>query len=128
MEHTLATLYAIMQAVAVLMAWPQIRKLAITKESSSLSLTTWVTWFISSFVTMAYAYTTHQPIWMGANIAWALFYGAMVVMIVRYRQQTIFEQAVNLFHTRFYLAIRRTPTAQKPENAGFFSKFRRKQQ
>ena len=128
MVQVLATIYICMQAFAVLMAWPQIRKLYITKQSSSLSLTTWITWLLSSFVTMAYAYSTNQPIWMGSNIAWAIFYATMVILIIRYRKQTVYEQVVNLFRMRFYLAIRRAPAAEKPEHAGFFSKFRRRSQ
>lgn len=115
-----------MQIFAVLMAWPQLRKLYITKQSSSLSLTTWATWFASSLVTMAYAYSTNQLIWMSANIAWAVFYATMVIMIIRYRRQTVYEQVVNLFRMRFYLAVRRAPAADKPDHAGFFRKFRRR--
>lgn len=126
MVELLTSLYIAVQIFAVLMAWPQLRKLYIAKQSGELSLTTWATWFLSSLVTMAYAYSTNQPIWMGANIAWAIFYAAMVIMIIRYRKQTVYEQVINLFRMRFYLAIRRAPAAEKPSHAGFFRKFRRR--
>lgn len=119
--------YAVMQVIAVLMAWPQIRKLYLTKDSAGLSLTTWTTWLASSFVTISYAYLTEQIVWMSANIGWAVFYGAMVVLIIRYREQTIYQQTVELFRMRFYFSIKRSKVKAEADDQphSFFAKFRR---
>ncbi len=109
MVDFIATLYIAMQVCAIILAWPQIRKLYLAKQSSELSLTTWVTWLMSSLVTMAYASTTGQFIWLCANIGWATFYVVMVILIIRYRQQTIYQQVVHLFKMRFYFAVSKSP-------------------
>lgn len=125
MVELFATLYSVMQAIAVIMAWPQIRKLYMAKQSNELSLTTWSVWLFSSMITISYASLTENYIWLTANIAWALLYATMVILIVRYRRETIYAQITNLFRLRFYFAIGKAESAPNHPIKKFFKKFKR---
>lgn len=87
METLLAGATTILAAVAVLASYPTLKALYDTKDSSSLSLTSWVIWALYDVVSLLYSLTIHAYIYTYVNIGWLIFYLAIIVMIIKYRRK-----------------------------------------
>ena len=81
-------LYICSTTIAVLASIPQIRQLLITRCSDELSLTTWVLWLCTQFVSLTYAISIANILLACVNVTWIIFYITMVALIVRYRPRT----------------------------------------
>lgn len=87
METILAGATTILAAIAVLASYPTLKALYNTKDSSSLSLFSWVMWALYDVVSLLYSLTIHAYIYTYVNIGWLVFYLAIIVMIMKYRQK-----------------------------------------
>ena len=87
METILAGATTILAAVAVLASYPTLKALYDTKDSSSLSLFSWVMWALYDVVSLLYSLTIHAYIYTYVNIGWLIFYLAIIVMIIKYRRK-----------------------------------------
>ena len=87
METILAGATTILAAAAVLASYPTLKALYNTKDSSSLSLFSWVMWALYDVVSLLYSLTIHAYIYTYVNIGWLVFYLAIIVMIMKYRQK-----------------------------------------
>lgn len=81
-------LYICSTTIAVLASIPQISQLLITRRSDELSLTTWVLWLCTQFVSLTYAISIANILLACVNVTWIIFYITMVALIVRYRPRT----------------------------------------
>lgn len=68
---------------------PQLRQLLVSKASDEFSLSTWFIWLSTQCVTLAYVTTIGNTIMMVVNIAWVLFYAAMVGLILYFRRKQV---------------------------------------
>lgn len=89
METILAGATTILAAIAVLASYPTLKALYNTKDSSSLSLFSWVMWALYDVVSLLYSLTIHAYIYTYVNIGWLIFYLAIIVMIIKYRQKLL---------------------------------------
>ena len=78
-------LYICSTTIAVLASIPQISQLLITRRSDELSLTTWVLWLCTQFVSLTYAISIANILLACVNVTWIIFYITMVALIVRFR-------------------------------------------
>ena len=88
METILASATTILAAAAVLASFPTLKALYESKDSSSLSLISWVIWAIYDVVSLLYSITIHAYIYSSVNAAWLVFYLAIIVMIIKYRRKS----------------------------------------
>lgn len=84
--HFIEITYITAAIVALSAGIPQLRQLLITKASDEFSLSTWLVWLSTQCITLAYVTTIGNVLMMFVNIAWVLFYAAMVSLIVYYRR------------------------------------------
>lgn len=78
-------LYIIAALIAVAACLPQILQLRSSKASDELSLSTWVIWLATQFITLLYVVSLQNMLMAAVNILWTTFYVIMVVMIIHYR-------------------------------------------
>ena len=81
-------LYILASVASVIVMYPQIKKLLITKQSDELSLTTWGVWASYQVIALFYAISLFAVPYILVNIVWIIFYGIMLVLIFKYRNNT----------------------------------------
>lgn len=86
-SDTIQILYLISASIGIMAMIPQLKRLIATKQSDSLSLTTWGTWFCCQIMSFTYAVSINATAYMYVNMFWITFYGTMVVLIIRYRKR-----------------------------------------
>lgn len=87
MNDTILTLYFISASIGIIAMIPQIKRLIATKQSDSLSLTTWGTWFCCQIVSFIYALSIGATGYIYVSMVWIGFYATMVFLIIRYRKR-----------------------------------------
>lgn len=87
METILAGATTFLAAAAVLASYPTLKALYDSKDSSSLSLTSWVIWALYDVVSLAYSVTIKAYIYTAVNACWMVFYLAIILMIIKYRRK-----------------------------------------
>ena len=65
---------------------PQVKQVLITKRTDELSLTSWVIWAVAQAGTTIYALSVNAPPFIVISSVWALYYAAMVTLILHYRR------------------------------------------
>lgn len=86
MEPILAAATTVLAAAAVLASYPTLKALYNSKDSSSLSLLSWVIWALYDVVSLLYSVTIKAYIYTAVNACWMIFYIAIIVMIIKYRR------------------------------------------
>ena len=71
--------------VAISSGFPQLLKLIRLKSSVEFNLGTWVMWVVAQVIFVSYAASIGDKLLIVVNSCWMIFYGLMVVMIIRYR-------------------------------------------
>lgn len=89
METILAAATTVMAATAVLASYPTLKALYISKESSNLSLFSWVIWALYDVVSLLYSITIKAYIYTVVNACWVIFYIVIIGMIIRYRRKIL---------------------------------------
>ncbi len=77
--------YILASIASVIVMYPQIKKLLLTKRSDELSLSTWGVWAICQFVALIYSLSLAAIPLILVNAVWITFYVAMLVLILKYR-------------------------------------------
>lgn len=72
--------------LAVIAAIPQLYTLVHVKKSDQFNIFSWLVWFIYEATSCAYAYAIHAYVYLAVNVLWTLFYGLMVILILKYRR------------------------------------------
>ena len=67
-----------------LLTLPQVTKLWVTRDASSLALSTWVTWLVLAFVWLTYGILHKERPIIAVNIGWILVHTSIVVGIMLY--------------------------------------------
>lgn len=88
MEVILAGATTVLAAIAVLASYPTLKALYNSKDSSNLSLTSWVIWALYDVVSLVYSVTIKAYIYTAVNACWMVFYLAIILMIIKYRQES----------------------------------------
>jgi L-asparagine transporter-like permease len=83
--NSIELIYLLASFASIVAMASQLRQLVSTKKSDELSLTTWTVWTSYQCVALVYALTIHLVIYTIVNIAWVLFYVAMIALIIRYK-------------------------------------------
>lgn len=92
----ITTMYIAAGIISVGACAPQIARLMQTKDSASFSLSTWIMWTATQFVTLAYVISIQAILMVLVNIVWVSFYGAMTCLIIRYRRRTVLTTGAEL--------------------------------
>lgn len=79
-------LYILGSIVAISAGVPQLRKLIATKQSDEFSLATWGLWAAMQSISLLYAIEVKDTLYAAMSVAWILFYLAIIVLILKYRQ------------------------------------------
>lgn len=91
----LQILYITAGITALTAGLPQMKRLIAVKSSDEFSLQTWVMWACAQMVSIAYTATLGDWLVILINGAWAVFYVAMVALIIYYRPKPIKATAEN---------------------------------
>lgn len=83
----IGTMAVAAQIIAVLAYIPQIRHLRKTKDSTGISLTSWVIWVLSNVILLVYALTIQEPVFIITEAVVVIANVTIVVLTYRYRQQ-----------------------------------------
>ena len=79
-------LYVTAVIISISASLPQLKQLIAAKASDEFSVMTWLVWFCTQLVTLAYVISIENMLMIGANILWAGFYAAMLYLILHYRR------------------------------------------
>ena len=90
--------------VAISAGFPQLLKLIRLKSSVEFNLGTWVMWVLAQVIFVSYAASIGDKLLIVVNSCWMIFYGLMVVMIIRYRPK------------RQPLLVESLPMVDQPQN------------
>ena len=71
--------------IAISAGFPQLLKLIRLKSSAEFNLGTWVMWALTQVILVSYAASIYDKLLIAVNGCWLIFYGVMVVLIIRYR-------------------------------------------
>jgi uncharacterized protein with PQ loop repeat len=74
---------------AVFAGVPQLRKLLQSKQADEFSVPTWTIWLFSQVAALMYALSIHDLLYTLVSAFWTVFYAFMVVLIFKYRNNTI---------------------------------------
>lgn len=85
MNQVFSTLYAISSVGFIVACLPQIIQILRTKTVEGISTQTYDMWLCLQIFAMPYTFESGNPLWIGANFMWLLYYSAMVVLIQHYR-------------------------------------------
>lgn|GEM_PF-5708289 len=75
----------ILGTLSVIAAIPQLYTLWQVKASDQFNLFSWFVWFVYQISAGVYSYAIHAYVYFGVNVAWALFYAVMLVLIIKFR-------------------------------------------
>lgn len=111
---TLQILYITSGFVALSAGGFQMSKLIKRKNSDEFNLGTWLMWTGTQGVSTTYAISLGDPLLMFISGAWASFYLAMSVLIIRYSssRQTLFKSVSSHRHK----AVSALPIEVTPDN------------
>ena len=84
----LQIIYTISTCIALLASFPQIRQLMVSKRSDELSITPWVLWLCTQFVSLAYVMSIRDTLLITFASIWLVFYVIMISLILYYRRNT----------------------------------------
>ena len=85
MQSFLATMLVIGGLAAVVATIPQALKVIRLKRSDELNLASWVIWLLYQVISVVYSYSIGAYLYVALNTLWGIFYGVMVVLIIKYR-------------------------------------------
>jgi len=105
-------LYAISSFGFIIGCIPQIIHILKTKTVEGISLQTYDMWFAMQVISMPYIYQSADPLWIGANIVWLVYYAAMVVMIQHYR----YPHYIRMLVSKFVHVLRILPVPARVKN------------
>ena len=83
----LQIIYTISTCIALLASFPQILQLITSKRSDELSVTTWLLWLCTQFVSLAYVVSIKDILLITFASVWLLFYAVMIGLILYYRRK-----------------------------------------
>lgn len=78
-------LYIIAVTVQLAGGIPQVIRLLQTRQSRTMSLTTWGLWLLAQMIVTVYIATREEWLMMIVSIGWVILYAAIVYLIVYYR-------------------------------------------
>lgn len=78
-------LYIIAVTVQLAGGIPQVIRLLQTRQSRTMSLTTWALWLLAQMIVTVYIATREEWLMMIVSIGWVTLYGVIVGLIVYYR-------------------------------------------
>jgi hypothetical protein len=81
-----AILLLVLGTLSVIAAIPQLYTLVHVKKSDQFNIFSWFVWLGYETTSCAYSYAIHAYIYLAINALWALFYAAMVILILKYRR------------------------------------------
>lgn len=81
-------LYLLASGMSVVAMGPQIRQILVMKTAENLHPITWIAWMITQGIAMMYALGINAWPFFLVSMAWFLFYGLMVGLIVKYRYES----------------------------------------
>lgn len=78
-------LYIIAVTVQLAGGIPQVIRLLQTRQSRTMSLTTWALWLLAQMIVTVYIATREEWLMMIVSIGWVTLYGVIVGLIIYYR-------------------------------------------
>lgn len=78
-------LYIIAVTVQLAGGIPQVIRLLQTRQSRTMSLTTWALWLLAQMIVTVYIATREEWLMMIVSIGWVTLYGVIVGLTVYYR-------------------------------------------
>ncbi|HET6924353.1 MAG TPA: hypothetical protein VFH39_00800 [Candidatus Saccharimonadales bacterium] len=89
MNNSISLLLLLTGSASVVAALPQVVQLMKVKTSRELSLVSWTVWLIYQAVSVAYSVHIKAVAYVVINALWVCFYTAMIVLIIRYRKNSV---------------------------------------
>lgn len=87
MTSSIQTIYLLSSFITVLATIPQLKQLAVTKQSDQFNLVTWLMLGGNQLMSFVYAISINATAYIIVNVAWISFYIIMISLIVKYRKR-----------------------------------------
>lgn len=88
-------LYCMAAVIALGACIPQVACLLRSKQADSFSVSSWVAWTVTQFVTLVYVVSIRNTMMTLVSVAWVSFYIVMIVLILHYKKQTFLPAGVS---------------------------------